>query len=416
MQTKVIKEMKAADRENELHYDIKKDDPIRKEHVMSVILYTDWSDLCTSFSNTFRKEELHHPLYKIKTKNAEYGNWSKLLRETIEYYGCSGEGVWDEEKEKFIDKLTGPFFCGISRVMAIGSFNMRLCGPTSTSIHIEVGIRFSGDDGTILQFNNNGDHNSKTLRAFNCCWLSNYSGEQEYLFMGGFIRMRLESVRIQNTSQNFNEQIESLFYLDCMLNGTWMDKEFNKNQIHKNKCAELLNHLIKYQTSDKKLKLQTTDKKLPYPLYVYNVFESFCILKTQIVINLDEINGNFMALRNVILNQETMLFREILFDLFLNLERVIIYSTSPDGKKEYKFDWGELKKLLGSAKAPNGFRILIYARSEYDRYLTDPQKCKVQSWIKQQLPTIAEWFGANKYKFTSKIIGEQYRDKLELRS
>ncbi len=83
----------------------------------------------------------------------------------------------------FRNKLTGPFYTGISVLVYISEFNIRLCSPTSTSIHIEVAIKFSTEEGCILQFNNPTPKYGYTqysyLRCFNVSWLSRYKEEDE---------------------------------------------------------------------------------------------------------------------------------------------------------------------------------------------------------------------------------------------
>eukprot|EP01084_Bolivina_argentea_P221017 374455_1 len=233
-----VKKLIAANRDNELHYGVSGN--ISNEHLLSVLLYCDWTQLAAAFSNTFRKSKFFKPIIVVKKQNSEYWNWSKLLRESVEYYGLNRNG--DEEKNTHVDRLEGPFLCGLSSVKVISAFNIRLCGPTSTSTKIEVAQLFSGYKGIILQFNNVGDHMSGEVRAFDCSWISNYNAEREMLFIGGHHRMRLESVRFQETGQNFGLLNETLFYFDCMLNGSWMDKDFETKHIS-NDHHEFLNNM-----------------------------------------------------------------------------------------------------------------------------------------------------------------------------
>eukprot|EP01084_Bolivina_argentea_P227199 383739_1 len=398
-----VKEMKASDRKGQLHYDINAGDPIKLEHLLAVILYTDWSDLCTKFSSTFRKK-LYHPLEKAKTQNAEYGNWSKLLREAIQFYGQSGEGEIDEITKQIVNKLKGPFFCGVKQMMVIYSFNIRLCCPTSTSNKVEISCNFCADEGIIMQFNNNGDHTSKTLRAFPCAWISNYGEESEYLFMGGHARMRVETVKIQRTKQNFVKIIRPLFYLDCMINGTWMDEEFKAESISKEDHT-YLDNLIKYH-------LNSDTMKNPYPMYTHNVFESFCYKKTQVVINLDELHNNLQVLCDIVIDPITNLFKDVLYDLFESLEKIIYYTTSPDGKSSHTLEWESLLTLIDSSKASNKLTITINANCEYDRYYHK------RSWMffEKKPEIISEYFEDNGWgcDVTSKRIDTEYIERVEL--
>eukprot|EP01084_Bolivina_argentea_P062125 113596_1 len=210
--------------ESRLHYGILHGSPLKPENLLSVIFYTDWSDLCNEFSKTFRKTTGSEALWSLKKRNGEYANWSRILRETVQYYGISGEGERDESG-KIIHVLQGPLYCGMDFLMVIPEFNIRLCGPTSTSTQFEVATRFAGRRGIIMTLNNDADARSKFLRAFNCAWISTYSGESECLFIGGDFRLRLETVHEVVTANNFYAFMKPLFYFDCMMNGTAFSSE-----------------------------------------------------------------------------------------------------------------------------------------------------------------------------------------------
>eukprot|EP01084_Bolivina_argentea_P024271 45244_1 len=224
LQCKIVKKMKAADRNKYLHYEITKGRKLLLFNIICIILYCDFNDLCTMFSSTFRKKNSFEPLSVMKNRNREYAIWSRNLRETVQYYGERGYRddrsiKWNEEH----NRVKGPFYCGMSFSMVIPEFNIRLCGPTSTSMKIEVATRFGGDKGIIIELNNNGYYNGWVLRCWNCCWLSNYIGEDERLFIGGAWPIKIENIRNIETHKNFGKFFKPLFYFDCMLDGTQMD-------------------------------------------------------------------------------------------------------------------------------------------------------------------------------------------------
>eukprot|EP01084_Bolivina_argentea_P210261 357953_1 len=99
------------DRDKTLHYGIIKGTSLTYEHILCVIFYTDWSELSRQFSSTFRKAKIYQSLSTVKRKNSEFAIWSKLLREVVEIFGYSsiGEQI-DYNKNKWINKLQGPFF------------------------------------------------------------------------------------------------------------------------------------------------------------------------------------------------------------------------------------------------------------------------------------------------------------------
>eukprot|EP01084_Bolivina_argentea_P057358 104793_1 len=149
----------------------------------------------------------YEPVESIKKRNSIYGWMSKILRETVELFGGYSANK----------TLSGPFYSGMGVVMTIPSFNIRLCSPTSTSCTIEVAVKFSGDHGIIIQLDNPRVNPYFYLRGFNCCWISRYKEEDERLFFGGWICIKMVSIRIRNTLKNYENFIFSLCCLDVMV-------------------------------------------------------------------------------------------------------------------------------------------------------------------------------------------------------
>eukprot|EP01084_Bolivina_argentea_P291224 500507_1 len=85
---------------------------------------------------------------------------------------------------------------------------------------IEVATNFAGRNGIIIQLNNTGSGYVNHVAAFGCKWLSNHAGEEEWLFIGGKHTVKIESIRVIQTKQNFFRFLKALTYFDCMLNGT----------------------------------------------------------------------------------------------------------------------------------------------------------------------------------------------------
>ena len=159
------------------HYGIPNKSPLKCWNLISIILYTDFDALSSNFSGSFRKLHTFETLQSVKYRNSKYWWWSKTLRETIELYGISRRGNINEDDRN--SGLCGPFFTGMSCVLDVPQFAISLNSPTSTSIHIEVAINFGGEDGMIIQLNNQKGTVPEDLTAFDCSWMSRYSGEDE---------------------------------------------------------------------------------------------------------------------------------------------------------------------------------------------------------------------------------------------
>ena len=144
--------------------------PLGIDNLLSIILYADTTALSSEFSSTFRKMAKYETLSMTKSRNSKYWWWSKILRETVELYG---ERAWKME--------ASAFYTGMGIVLSMPSFVIRLCSPTSTSIHLEVALKFSGESGIILQLNvkNMLYGTDSNVRAFDCSWISRFKEEDE---------------------------------------------------------------------------------------------------------------------------------------------------------------------------------------------------------------------------------------------
>ena len=151
------------------HYEIKDGAPITINHLLSLMLYTDTTTLSSNFSASFRKLHAYDTLSQIKKRNSRYFHWSKRLREAVELFG---------DRNKCLDP---PFYTGISCVMEMQSLSIRLCAPTSTSVQMEVAVKFSGSNGIIIQLTTKGIMNwpANEVRGFDVSWLSQFKEEDE---------------------------------------------------------------------------------------------------------------------------------------------------------------------------------------------------------------------------------------------
>lgn len=202
------------------HHGIKYKERISRHHLYAIIAYCDRSKLCTDFGATFRKNNEFEPLQLLKARNARYHHFSKLLVEIVQDFGINGRGRWEDGKwDDYGDgSEPGPFYCGLSFVMKVPQFAIYLNGPCSTSKDIEIAINFAKRDGIIIQLQNQnaGDH-AQRIRFFDPSFISNYSEENERLFMCSKYQLKLQSIRIIETATNYEIFMHSLYILDAMI-------------------------------------------------------------------------------------------------------------------------------------------------------------------------------------------------------
>ena len=323
MKATVVKNLKARIFEEDINvytqYGLSHDDPITINHILGVILYTDCTELCTQFSRTFRKIRPFQTLISIKKNNSEFAIWSRYLRESVEIFGKTGDDFTMNDGKK-VYTARGPFFCGMSRVMALPQFNIRLCAPTSTSTHIEVATRFGGDDGMLIRVNNTETKLHRKLHLFNCSWLSKHNGEDERLFFGGAYRIRIENIRNMKSRNIYESIVKALYYFHCMISGTECELSDCSD-----KDRQIILDLIYHR-------LGIDGFRNRYDKYTNDTFDSFINNQTQIVLDLFQIYFHFGVMEDLILTPfcEMDNFKEKINDeiirLFKNMKELIIYT------------------------------------------------------------------------------------------
>ena len=104
-------------------FGIKQGAPIKVEHIVALLMYTDFTEHSRLFSASFRKSSPYESVSDLVARHRQYHHWGKLLRELVEGYG---ERMDEREDIKI-------FYHGVSASMIFDSTRISLCGPVSTT-------------------------------------------------------------------------------------------------------------------------------------------------------------------------------------------------------------------------------------------------------------------------------------------
>ena len=306
--------------------------PVTKEHIFAIILYCDFSKLCTAFSATFRQQNVFETMESVKQRHSHFAVFGRLLVELVWEFGVDGTERRGNEK--------GPFFCGLNCVLNIGSFAITLKGPCSTSTQREVAVNFAKSNGIILKLDNDTDGGS-LQQCFDCSWISNYFEEAERLWIAGrtHLPLRIVSIVIVKNAKNYRKMMRALFLFDAMTSGV----ELGKESKIKPEAAdyELLRKLIdselnggidvvaefdEYVKREWKLFLQSKEKVELNFRYIWNDFK---ILSKLVVYDLVEYKEDEAAKGNVNIFKAEWIF---LFPA-VNSVSISTWSGNGDGYK-----------------------------------------------------------------------------------
>ena len=247
-------------------YGIQKDQEISVQHVVAILLYTNFSELCYLFSATYRKMHEYESDEDMKARHSEYAIWARLLREAVE---CFGTPLSKSEVKVF--------YHGVSSTLILNSSSIKLCGPVSTtasmisffwqernwdfglflnvdilrviftsiflfrknstfqscsslsvpkcwvlSLPYDHGVGFHiaatifGEGGLVLSFDRIPYVDSI---YFDCCPWSDYVEEDENLFLGGLEWMNFTSILNMSTTpvQNYKFYVQAMTMFDYII-------------------------------------------------------------------------------------------------------------------------------------------------------------------------------------------------------
>ena len=178
-------------------------------HVLSIISYCDLDDFSRAWSESFRFIKFGEGIGN-RERNQKYYWSSKHLIEMIECFGISGNNYDNPNGFE-----SGPYYCGLNRVLTFPSYITRFCGPCSTSTQLSVATRFAKGNGLILTVNNY----DPDLHFFNCSWISSFREEEERLFISGTNTIKIENITIIENGKKYTKFVKVLGGFDLIISG-----------------------------------------------------------------------------------------------------------------------------------------------------------------------------------------------------
>ena len=355
MKTKRVKRMTSRPfgrwlGDDPLHFGIPNGTPVSQRHLHCMILYCDFTELCSLFSESLRQNAWDELLEDIKKRNGKFFYLSKGLRELVTYFGCSAQGDMNGQ-------VKGPFYSGVSVVLNISEFSIGFNTPTSTSKSEEVALRFAGSGGMMLTV---GNEMGQTVEqpVFDATWISAFAEEDEYFWFGSIRKLNVQDIIIVLTATSHRRSLAALYLFDAALSGMDLNDAMLKVSATD---IEILTFCIKHTLKEE---LPPTPKCIND--FVLDSFYAFCQKKTKILLNPFKMRRKKTeALRNLIFHKVARsstvptdrcnVIRPILFKLFPNLVEIEQW-TSYD--RVYPLNPLLLVSVLAECDIPQSFKVL----------------------------------------------------------
>jgi len=207
---------------------------VSQSHILAMMLYCNCDALQSQFMDTFYKRE-NESDDELKQRHANFYHFGRLLRELIE---CFGLKIYNKNVQ---------FYHGITAETMFLETSIYIHAPLSTTTRIEVAIAYSyHDENDLLLLELQDDDTVLGMaRYFDCDWLSDFCGEAEKFFIGGYKPLKIETVLDVFLGRNYCNYFRALHVMADMFQGCFSDTASEE-------IKSIILHLLQTQISERK--------------------------------------------------------------------------------------------------------------------------------------------------------------------
>eukprot|EP01084_Bolivina_argentea_P199105 340764_1 len=162
------------------YHNINPNQRITEQHVLALILYSQFSDLCTVFRATYRKESKSELVAAQKKRHSQYAYFGRLLYETFVFYGST-------------DSKVEVLYHGIDIPLVFNTLYCTFSSPTSTTTAESVACQFGGGNGIVIKFKSCGSE--KYIKTFDMDLFTCFDNEEEHLIFE--TRLHIKKIFLQ---------------------------------------------------------------------------------------------------------------------------------------------------------------------------------------------------------------------------
>eukprot|EP01084_Bolivina_argentea_P257015 432915_1 len=247
-------------------FNIIRNELIGIRHIFALVVYTDLTDFCKAFRETYRKMN-DETRQQLQQKHCQLYHYARCLYEAVDIFG-----------QNMSDTMT--VYHGLSVTLHFERFTSEFDQPMSTTSRKETAQQFSQGVGIILELKSGMN---KTPKYLSVSWLSVFPHEEEELFYGSTVLLKIANIIDAETLTEHREELEMFNQFQRLIQNQiveWNDdmiKQLTKciqNQqmyVSKtSKSAEDPQNVTKYtQQTQKKKKYKSTK-------YGKDLFNFFC--------------------------------------------------------------------------------------------------------------------------------------------
>jgi len=337
--------VKNIESQMDYYHIVKEESIISLEHILAVVLYTDYDSLHLRLRRIFHRVSAGESDEALKKRHACYYHFCRLLYEAVNVFGealnCNVYHCVDNAR--------------------FTAFEVSMHGIVSCSTHLEVAINCIADtdilrdDGMVLELKANTATTTSTVnvRHFNCTFFSAYGNENERLLFGAREPIQIASIRAvqhEDNWKNYAKYVEAIEVYDNAVNGRSMYREHAVEQAVYEALIKLLEHELELQS--KRDSNMNRNWNYQLPLFLSTYFRGFCDDKTRIVIDVQYMEDFYVAFTSYLvssINKSLLSINEIV-KLHANCTEIVSTKDANRGAIFISIEY--LSELLAILRLP----------------------------------------------------------------
>eukprot|EP01084_Bolivina_argentea_P249448 417581_1 len=201
MQTKAIQNIKSANIGGQCKSaNICKGSAIRINHLICIMVYTNFSKLQFEFKKLFRHKYKHEGHVNLNLRHRYIYHWSRYLNELVTFYG----DIMTQKQTVYV---------GLNSKLVLNQLINYFHCPLSTSINYGVASDFATTKGIILELKRGHEFS----RCFNAFMVSDFPMEWEIFFCGS--RLEIVNFKFISSSKSYKSHCKAIKLFERMLSG-----------------------------------------------------------------------------------------------------------------------------------------------------------------------------------------------------
>eukprot|EP01083_Nonionella_stella_P006981 20203_1 len=271
------------------------------EHILSLMIYSNYDRLQYEFSKTYRENSMAHN---------QFFHLAKYLKMSVQRFGTS-----------IMDGIVKSFYHGIGEqllfpeTIGMGNRGVSIYCPLSTSSSFAIATYFCNDnDGLIVEF---GGDQSKA-KYFSMRWLSDFPSEYEMLFLQNYNPMQMNSIIDTKTGYRFDIILDVLKIIEQIIRGNQCDS--NALIQHTTLIEQIIANQLFKEFPDRFQPIKTLHA------YGAKLIDRYCKNKTELVVDYNMITEKeYLFLYELLSHKDSQWIKLELFDaIFPNVESIVV--------------------------------------------------------------------------------------------